>query len=333
MTPSGVVPVVVKQFRNQGWRKKLDRRFRGSKATRSWGWPKSWCGSGSKPRNPSLWSSPTGSTGRRSSSPACSMTPARSVSSSAVSTTNPIPGPFPDVEPLAFLEQLGRHARGLHDAGIVYRDLSMGNVLAVGDGPRTRTCRRRLQPRPDPPAARGVAPHPRHLPPAGARARSPRGVSRRLLGRGSRRAGRSNGGSTASASMPTSTSTCSRSGCGATSCAANTATGGGHHDHLPPAPEERRQARPRGLGPPVGPAPPARRTLVQMLDSVGGQPPPRRRFCRGGEPRRPGSGLATVSSSANLHSTPVRHRRHRALPATVARRPRSPPRRGRGVGR
>jgi hypothetical protein len=47
----------------------------------------------------------------------------------------PDPGRFPDVEPLVFLEQLGRHARRLHDAGIVYRDLSMGNVLAISDGP------------------------------------------------------------------------------------------------------------------------------------------------------------------------------------------------------
>ena len=35
-TPSGPRPVVVKQFRNQGWRRRLDRRLRGSKATRAW---------------------------------------------------------------------------------------------------------------------------------------------------------------------------------------------------------------------------------------------------------------------------------------------------------
>jgi hypothetical protein len=35
-TAAGPVPVVVKQFRNQGWRKVLERRLRGSKAERSW---------------------------------------------------------------------------------------------------------------------------------------------------------------------------------------------------------------------------------------------------------------------------------------------------------
>ncbi len=36
-----------------------------------------------------------------------------------------------------FLEQLGSFCRSLHDAGIWYRDLSMGNVLVQpGDGGR-----------------------------------------------------------------------------------------------------------------------------------------------------------------------------------------------------
>jgi hypothetical protein len=45
----------------------------------------------------------------------------------------PDAGPFPEVDPLLLLERLGRLARTLHDAGIWYRDLSMGNVLARRD--------------------------------------------------------------------------------------------------------------------------------------------------------------------------------------------------------
>ena len=35
-TPAGGIPVVVKQFKNQGLKKRVERHFRGSKAERSW---------------------------------------------------------------------------------------------------------------------------------------------------------------------------------------------------------------------------------------------------------------------------------------------------------
>jgi hypothetical protein len=41
---------------------------------------------------------------------------------------------FPQVDDGAFLARLGRLARRINDAGILYRDLSMGNVLAVRSG-------------------------------------------------------------------------------------------------------------------------------------------------------------------------------------------------------
>ena len=41
---------------------------------------------------------------------------------------------FPEVDDEAFLARLGRLARKINDAGILYRDLSMGNVLAVQTG-------------------------------------------------------------------------------------------------------------------------------------------------------------------------------------------------------
>ncbi len=132
---SGVVSVVVKQFRNQGWRLQLDRRFRGSKATRSWVVAKEFLRTGVPTPEPvalvesDLADGPSFFIARR-------LDDAREVRQFFRRLNNePGPGPFPDVDPLAFLEQLGRHARGLHDAGIVYRDLSMGNILAVGEGP------------------------------------------------------------------------------------------------------------------------------------------------------------------------------------------------------
>ncbi len=134
-TSEGVVPVVVKQFRNQGWRKKLDRRFRGSKATRSWRVAKELLRAGIETPEPvalvesDRLDGPSFFIARRLDG-ACEVR-------QFFRRLNNEPGPeaFPEVEPLAFLEQLGRHARGLHDAGIIYRDLSMGNVLTTSDGP------------------------------------------------------------------------------------------------------------------------------------------------------------------------------------------------------
>jgi tRNA A-37 threonylcarbamoyl transferase component Bud32 len=134
-TPDGVVPVVVKQFRNQGWRKKLERRFRGSKATRSWRVAKELLRTGIETPEPialvesDRLDGPSFFIARLLESPCEVRQFFRRLNHEAD------PGRFPDVEPLAFLEQLGRHARSLHDAGIVYRDLSMGNVLAISDGP------------------------------------------------------------------------------------------------------------------------------------------------------------------------------------------------------
>lgn len=135
-TPSGPVEVVVKQFRNQGWRRRLDRRLRGSKASRSWTVAKELVRAGIRTPEPiALVESdridgPSYFIARRLDN-ACEVRQFFR----RLNHEPEEPGPFPEVEPLAFLGQLGRHARCLHDHGIVYRDLSMGNVLAVGDGP------------------------------------------------------------------------------------------------------------------------------------------------------------------------------------------------------
>ncbi len=121
--------VVVKQFRNQGWRARLERRLRGSKAERSWriacalrtaGLP--------TPRPVALVESkaPDG--------------PSFYVSERVTGHTevrhffrqlagDPTAEPFPAVDPTDLLEALGRLARRLHDHGVWYRDLSIGNVL------------------------------------------------------------------------------------------------------------------------------------------------------------------------------------------------------------
>ena len=132
---SGVVPVVVKQFRNQGWQKKLERRLRGSKATRSWHVAKELLRVGIETPEPiALVESD------RPDGPSFFI--ARLLDDAYEVrqffrrlNSEPDPGPFPDVDPLDFLGQLGRHARSLHDAGIIYRDLSMGNILAISEGP------------------------------------------------------------------------------------------------------------------------------------------------------------------------------------------------------
>jgi tRNA A-37 threonylcarbamoyl transferase component Bud32 len=134
-TTGATIPVVVKQFRNQGWRRRLDRRFRGSKAARSWRVAKALVNNGILTPEPialvesSREDGPSFFIARRLDD-ACEVRHFfRRLN------CEPDPGEFPDVEPMKFLEQLGRHARRLHDAGVVYRDLSMGNVLAVGEGP------------------------------------------------------------------------------------------------------------------------------------------------------------------------------------------------------
>ena len=128
-TPSGPLEVVVKQFRNQGWRRRWERRLRGSKAARSWRVAAALMAAGiATPRPVALV---------ESSAPAG---PSFLVTEKLVGAFevrhffrrlngDEPAGDFPAVEPLAFLAELGGMARRLHDAGIVYRDLSLGNIL------------------------------------------------------------------------------------------------------------------------------------------------------------------------------------------------------------
>jgi tRNA A-37 threonylcarbamoyl transferase component Bud32 len=133
-TRSGPIEVVVKQFRNQGWRKVLDRRLRGSKAGRGWRAAIAIAEAGIPTPEPILLvesdlpDGPTFFVSRRLRGASEVRHFFRRSSGEGGA------GAFPAVDELAFLRQLGGFCRTLHDAGVWYRDLSMGNVLAV---PRT----------------------------------------------------------------------------------------------------------------------------------------------------------------------------------------------------
>jgi len=130
-TARGSLPVVVKQFRNQGWFKRLERRIRGSKAVRSWRVAKELVTAGLATPEPVLWVESD-----RSGGP--SFFVARRLDGAVEVrqffrrlNDQPDAGAFPEVDENAFLGRLGGLARKINDAGILYRDLSIGNILAV----------------------------------------------------------------------------------------------------------------------------------------------------------------------------------------------------------
>jgi len=130
-TPAGGLPVVVKQFKNQGLKKRVERRFKGSKAERSWRVAKELVRVGLKTPEPMLWVE-----SKKPEGP--SFFVARFLEGAVEVrqffrrlNEDPEAREFPEVDDEAFLGRLGRLARRINDAGILYRDLSMGNVLAV----------------------------------------------------------------------------------------------------------------------------------------------------------------------------------------------------------
>ena len=131
--PDGPVPVVVKQFRNQGWRRVVDRKLRGSKAERSWRAATGLTAAGVPTPEPLLLVESD-----RSDGPSFFITrrvePAFEVRQFFRRLEGrEDAGDFPEVAVGPFLEQLGRFCRSIHDAGIWYRDLSLGNVLVRPD--------------------------------------------------------------------------------------------------------------------------------------------------------------------------------------------------------
>ena len=130
-TPAGGVPVVVKQFKNQGLKRRFERRFRGSKAERSWRVAKELVRVGLATPEPMLWAEAD-----RPEGPSFYI--ARYLEDAVEVrqffrrlNEDPRAPEFPEVDGETFLGRLGRLARKINDAGILYRDLSMGNILAV----------------------------------------------------------------------------------------------------------------------------------------------------------------------------------------------------------
>jgi tRNA A-37 threonylcarbamoyl transferase component Bud32 len=130
-TSAGGLPVVVKQFKNQGLKKRIERRFRGSKAERSWRVAKELVRVGLATPEPIMWVDSDELEGP-------SFFVARFLDGAVEVrqffrrlNEDPEAREFPEVDDETFLGRLGRLARKINEAGILYRDLSLGNVLAV----------------------------------------------------------------------------------------------------------------------------------------------------------------------------------------------------------
>ena len=135
-TTDGPIRAVIKQFTNQGWRKVLERRLRGSKAERSWRAAVAIAAAGIPTPDPLARVESEAPDG-----PSFFVTrlvdPAHEVRHFFRRLHgDPSAEAFPAVEPTEFFTALGRFVRRLHDAGIWHRDLSMGNVLAGSDDPQ-----------------------------------------------------------------------------------------------------------------------------------------------------------------------------------------------------
>lgn len=134
-TATGSERAVVKLFRNQGWRRRLERRWRGSKAARSWRMALALCEAdlatpeplllveSDRPDGPSLYVS------RRLEGFVEARYVFRALARGALETE------FPELRAEVFVEAIAGAARRLHDAGFWHRDLSIGNLLLVPDDP------------------------------------------------------------------------------------------------------------------------------------------------------------------------------------------------------
>ena len=132
-TAGGPLEVVVKQFRNRGTRDRLRRRLRGSKAEKSWRVARALLAAGLATPEPVMRIESTSETGP--SFYVCrylaDVIEARYLFRAANTgeNTGEEAVKFPEVDFPAFVEELGRTIRRLHDAGFWHRDLSGGNIL------------------------------------------------------------------------------------------------------------------------------------------------------------------------------------------------------------
>ena len=128
-TAQGRLEVVVKQYRNQGWLKRLKRRWRGSKGARSFQHARAFQAAGIPTADPVLLIE-----SKRSDGPSLFVTrhledviEARYLLRAA--NRNLEKEQFPDLDVGVFLDALGHALRRMHQAGFFHRDLSIGNVL------------------------------------------------------------------------------------------------------------------------------------------------------------------------------------------------------------
>jgi len=132
-TADGSLDVVVKQFRILGLRDRLRKRFRGSKAAKSWRVANALLAAGLQTPEPVLLIEAETETGP--SFYVCryldDVQEARYLLRAANTGTER--QEFAGIDFPDFLDKLGKMARRLHDAGFWHRDLSSGNVLLRTD--------------------------------------------------------------------------------------------------------------------------------------------------------------------------------------------------------
>ncbi len=134
-TAEGRLDVVVKQFRNQGWRQRLKRRWRGSKAARSFEVARAFEAAGVRTAPAVLLIE-----SKRPDGPSFFVTrhvadviEARYLLRAVNQGLEAEEFPRHDVD--AFLGALGQALERMHQAGFFHRDLSIGNVLLPAHGP------------------------------------------------------------------------------------------------------------------------------------------------------------------------------------------------------
>ncbi|MEM9554823.1 MAG: lipopolysaccharide kinase InaA family protein [Acidobacteriota bacterium] len=123
------VGVVVKQFRNQGTKRRVERRLKGSKAERSWRRALDFVDAGVTTAEPVAWIESTAVDG-----------PSFFVTRHLADTVEAryifraladdrLAEAFPHLDREAFLDAIGEALRRMHAAGLFHRDLSIGNLL------------------------------------------------------------------------------------------------------------------------------------------------------------------------------------------------------------
>jgi len=128
-TAEGPFEVAVKQFPGGGWRKRLRRKLRDSKALQSWRVARALTAAGLQTPEPVLVAEsgdPDGATwfvSRHLDDVLEARYLLRALNAGREREE------FPQIDPGRFLDALGKRVRELHEAGFWHRDLSSGNVL------------------------------------------------------------------------------------------------------------------------------------------------------------------------------------------------------------